>query len=129
MCCLVNIDEGNDVGMMLIKDVPSKSVMQIANEIKERAVKIRPKNGDETHRKRMGLLKLLPPFLIAIIYRLSIFLTSHLNINIPMMGLTRDALGSMIVTSVGNFGYIDASTSFFGSTGQWILLTVNAVHE
>jgi pyruvate dehydrogenase E2 component (dihydrolipoamide acetyltransferase) len=77
----------------------------------------------------MGLLKLLPGFLIAIVYKLSIFLTSHLNIDVPMLGLTRDALGSMIVTSVGGFGYIDAYTSFFQSTGQWILLTVNAVHE
>jgi hypothetical protein len=77
----------------------------------------------------MGLLKLLPTFLVAIVYKLSIFLTSHLNIDIPGMGLTKDALGSMIVTSVGGFGYIDAYTSFFGSTGQWILMTVNAVHE
>jgi pyruvate dehydrogenase E2 component (dihydrolipoamide acetyltransferase) len=129
VCCLVNIDDGNDVGMMLVKDVPSKTVMQIAQEIKERASKIRPKDGDETHRKRMGLLKLLPAFLIAIIYKVSIFLTSHLNIDVPMMGLTRDALGSMIVTSVGNFGYKDAYTSFFGTTGQWVLMTVNAVHE
>ena len=35
----------------------------------------------------------------------------------------------MIVSSVGNFGYIDAYTSFFQGVGQWILLTVNAPHE
>ena len=28
--CLVNIDDGNDVGMMLVQDVPAKSVSQIA---------------------------------------------------------------------------------------------------
>lgn len=127
--CLVNIDDGNDVGMMLVKDVPSKSIMEIAEEIRSRGQSIRPKDGDDNHKKRMGLLKILPSFLISIIYKLSIFLTSHFNVDIPMLGLTRDALGSMIVTSVGNFGYIDAYTSFFGSTGQWILLTVNAVHE
>ena len=115
--------------MMLVKDVPSKSIIQIAKEIKKRSEKIRPKDGDDNHKQRMKLLKLLPTFLVAIVYKLSIFLTSHLNIDIPGMGLTKDALGSMIVTSVGSFGYIDAYTSFFGSTGQWILLTVNAVHE
>lgn len=77
----------------------------------------------------MGLLKFLPTFLVAIVYKLCIFLTSHLNIDIPSLGLTKDALGSMIVTSVGSFGYINAYTSFFGTTGQWALLTVNAVHE
>jgi pyruvate dehydrogenase E2 component (dihydrolipoamide acetyltransferase) len=29
VCCLVNIDDGNDVGMMLVKDVPNKNVFQI----------------------------------------------------------------------------------------------------
>jgi pyruvate/2-oxoglutarate dehydrogenase complex dihydrolipoamide acyltransferase (E2) component len=127
--CLVNIDGGEDVGMMLVKNADSKSVVQIGEEIREAGKKIRPKDGDETHKKRMGLLKLLPSFLISVLYHTSIFLTSHLGVNIPGMGLQKDALGSMIVTSVGTFGYIDAYTSFFGSTGQWILLTVNAVHE
>ncbi len=129
MSCLVNIDGGNDVGMMLIKDAATKGVLQIGKEIREGGRRIRPKEGDDNHKKRMGLLKLLPSFLISVLYHVSIFLTSHLGINIPGMGLQKDALGSMIVTSVGNFGYIDAYTSFFGSTGQWILLTVNAVHE
>jgi len=66
--------------------------------------------------------------LIAILYRTNIFLTSHLGVNIPGMGLQKDGLGRMIITSVG-FGYIKADTSFFGSTRQWIKLTVNAVHE
>ncbi len=129
VCCLVNIDDGNDVGMMLVKDVPNKTVYEIGHEIKTNGRKIRPKDGDETHKRRMSLIKILPSFLISILYKLSIFLTSHLGVNMPFMGLTKDSLGSMIVTSVGNFGYIDAYTSFFGSTGQWILLTVNAVHE
>jgi hypothetical protein len=77
----------------------------------------------------MGLLKHLPTFLIGIVYKLSIFLTSHLGVNIPWMGLNKDIMGSMIVTSVGPFGYIDASTSFFGTTGQWIIMTVNACHQ
>ena len=35
----------------------------------------------------------------------------------------------MIVSSVGNFGFNDACTSFFGTVGQWVIMTVNAVHE
>lgn len=38
-------------------------------------------------------------------------------------------MGAVIVSSVGNFGYIDAYTAFFGTIGQWILLTVNTPHE
>lgn len=77
----------------------------------------------------MAALNYLPSFIIAIIYKFSIFVTSHLGVSIPWMGLEKDVMGAMIVTSVGAFGYIDAYTSFFGTTGQWILMTVNAVHE
>ena len=38
-------------------------------------------------------------------------------------------MGAMIVTSVGNFGYIDSYGTFFRTTGQGVCLTVNAVHE
>ena len=62
------------------------------------------------------------------VFKFSIFITSYFGVNIPFLGLKKDALGAMIVTSVGNFGYIDAYTSFFGTIGQWILLTVNAIH-
>lgn len=74
-------------------------------------------------------MKILPSFLIGIVIKLSIFLTSHFGINIEWMGLTKDIMGSIIVTPVGNFGYIDASTCFFGTTGQWLLMTVNACHQ
>jgi hypothetical protein len=90
---------------------------------------LKPKGGDQNHKKRMGLLNILPSFLIAILYKLCVFLTSYLGVNIPALGLEKDAFGAMIVTSVGMFGYIDAYTSFFGTVGQWILLTINAAHE
>lgn len=74
-------------------------------------------------------MKILPSFLIHVLYEVSIFLSSYLGLNIPSLGLERDALGAMIVSSVGNFGFVDAYTSFFGTVGQWILLTVNASHD
>lgn len=74
-------------------------------------------------------MKILPSFLIYILYETSIFLSSFLGLNIPSLGLEKDPLGAVIVSSVGNFGFVDAYTSFFGTVGQWILLTVNAAHE
>jgi len=47
----------------------------------------------------------------------------------PRIGLYKNVLGSTIVTSVCSFGYIDANTSFFSSTGQLVLPAGNAVHE
>jgi hypothetical protein len=42
----VNIDDGSDVGMMLVKDVPNKTVFEIGSEIRAGGKKIRPKDGD-----------------------------------------------------------------------------------
>jgi hypothetical protein len=81
------------------------------------------------HQKRMGLMRILPSFLIYVLYETGIFLSSFVGLNIPSIGLEKDPMGAMIVSSVGNFGFVDAYTSFFGSVGQWILLTVNAAHE
>ena len=77
----------------------------------------------------MGLLSILPSFLIALVYKASIFFTSFFGVNIPSLGLQKDQMGAIIVSSVGGFGYIDAYTAFFGTVGQWILLTVNNIHQ
>lgn len=127
--CLIDIDDGNDVGMTLVKDVSNKSVEEISNFLKEEAKTIKPKGGDIVHKKRMSLLHILPSYLIAVLLDVVWFLSSHLSINIPSLGLNRDSLGAMIVTPVGTQGYRDAYAPFFGSTGQWMIMTVNAAHK
>ena len=126
---MVNVDGINDVGFILIRDIPSKSMAEIGEEIRHKSKKLRPRGGDELHQKRMGIMKYLPSFLTIVLFKVSIFLSSYLGISLPGIGLEKDPMGAMIVSSVGNFGYIDASTAFFGTVGQWILLTVNAPHE
>jgi pyruvate dehydrogenase E2 component (dihydrolipoamide acetyltransferase) len=127
--CMVNVDGGNDVGFMLIKDVPSKSVLDICKEIQTRGKNIRPKGGDEVHKKRGRVYNLLPSFLIGALKVVGVFITSHFGINLNFLGLAKDAFGCVIVTSVGNFGYTDAYGCFVGTTGQAAFVTVNAVHE
>lgn len=90
---------------------------------------MRPKGGDTTHKKRMFISKIFPPFFVTFIYQAGIFITSHLGISLSWFGMHKDAMGAMIVTSVGNFGYIDAYGTFFRTTGQGVCVTVNAVHE
>jgi len=43
MCCLININGGEDVLMMLLKEGDSKSVSQIGKEIDEARKRIRQK--------------------------------------------------------------------------------------
>ena len=119
----------NDVGYFLVKDIPNKSISQIREETRKTARGLKPRGGDENHKKRFGLMKFIPPFVIKILYEVSIFATSFLGIDIPVLGLEKDALGAIIISSVGSFKYKDAYTSFFGTVGQFILLTVNDPYE
>ena len=127
--CLVDIDGGNDVGMVLVRDVASKSVEDICKFVRRRGRELRPEGGDETHKKRMGPLKFMPAVMVAWLYDFIVFVTWHLNVNLPAMGLERDSLGAMIVTPVGSMGFRDAFAPFFRSTGQWMIMTVNAAHQ
>ena len=97
-------------------------------DVRSRAKKVRPRGGDDNHKQRMKLMHFLPPFLIRVLYEVSIFLTSFLGVDVPSVGLEKDGLGSIIISSVGNFGFKNAYTSLFGTVGQWCLLTVNAPH-
>lgn len=89
---------------------------------------MRPKGGDKAHKKRMFITRMFPAFFVTFLYQAGIFITSHLGINLSWFGMHKDAMGAMIVTSVGNFGYIDSYGTFFRTTGQGVCLTVNAVH-
>jgi hypothetical protein len=113
--CLVNSDGVEDVAIILVKEADSDSVAQIAEGICEAGKGIRLKTVS-THKKRVDLLKLLPSFLIAILDHTLPHLTPWSQY--PRIVVQKDALGSMIVTSVGGFGYIDVYNSFFGSTGS-----------
>lgn len=57
---------------MLVKGVDNKGVVQISEEIHDAG-----KEGNNTHKKRLGPLKILPSFLIVITYYMSIFLSSQ----------------------------------------------------
>lgn len=77
----------------------------------------------------MFITRIFPAFFVTFLYQAGIFITSHLGFNLSWFGMHKDAMGAMIVTSVGNFGYIDSYGTFFRTTGQGVCLTVNAVHE
>jgi hypothetical protein len=126
---MVNVDGGNDVGVMIIKDVPNKTVLEICREIQMQGSRIRIKGGDEIHRKRGRIYELLPSFLLGALKVVGLFLNSHLGINIKSIGLTNETLGCILVTSVGSFGYKNAYGCLAGTTGQAAFITVNAAHE
>lgn len=58
-------------------------------------------------------MKYLPAFVVGMLSRVSMVLTGYFGINLPELGLKKDALGAIVVTSVCNLGFQNAYALFF----------------
>lgn len=97
------VASGHDLSGVKIANVPGKSVLEVATELRERSQAM--KRGDDrdfTRTKR--LMDGLPPALLRGALRVSAFLTEDLGLDLPPLALRREPFGSAMVTSVGMFG-------------------------
>jgi pyruvate dehydrogenase E2 component (dihydrolipoamide acetyltransferase) len=104
--------EGNrDLSGARIEGADRKSLVELAQEIRERAGRIR--NGaDQSYKKSRSMLKAVPWWLARPATWMSDVLVNELHVDLPKQGMPRDPFGSAIVTSVGMFG-IDAAFAPF----------------
>lgn len=93
-------DQKPDLSGTKIESCDTKSLTQIAAELKEKSEKIRQKK-DPQFQKTLKLLNVVPALLLSWIIRLMAFLIHNLGINLPKIGLPVDPFGSAMVTSVG----------------------------
>lgn len=96
-------DEKPDLSGVKINECDKKSLQTIAQELKNRSVEVRKKT-DKHFRSTLGLLKIIPDFLLAAFLRFMSFLMYDLGIVAPKLGLIDDPFGSAMVTSVGPLG-------------------------
>lgn len=104
---LVQIGEGENLGKVKVENINTKTLAQVAQELRESALKLR-KGKDENFKKNNLAIKLLPgiilkPFLLFVGY-----LCSAIGVNAKFLGLEAFPFGSCIVTSVGMFGLEEA---------------------
>lgn len=98
---LVALEEGADLAKAKVDDLDKKSLVELAEELKALATKLRA-GKDETFEKSKGMIRLLPTWLLRPILAFTGWVTSSLGIN--MQGLGAFPFGSCVVTSVGMFG-------------------------
>ncbi len=111
---MVDIDGGKDLAIVLVEDVGSKSVYDIQNFIKSKSSKIKKDKGDTDHKKRTGVAKFLPAFVVAILIKLTTFICHSLGLSIGPLSLKKDQFGAACITSLGMLGFIDATAPFSG---------------
>jgi hypothetical protein len=68
---LVDINEGEDLATVTIDNVDKLKIADICEKARSRAVTIKKNKGDQEHKQRIGTAKLLPPFLIRLLIRIS----------------------------------------------------------
>ena len=123
---IVTADDGRELTGVKITDVDLKSALQIAVELRERCQAI-DEGRDLDLGRTKSMIAALPRWLLRAAIRLSAWLTSDLNVNLPRLGLPRQAFGSAMITSVGMWGVTNAYSPLTSYYRVPVLVLVGAV--
>lgn len=96
-------DENQDLSGAKIDSCDTKTLSQIAKELKIKSQNIRKKN-DPQFKQTLNMINIIPTFLLSFVLRILGILIHNLRVNLPSLGLVQDPFGSAMVTSVGMFG-------------------------
>lgn len=86
-----------------IKNADQKGLVQFAQEVTGKVERVRS-SPEEPLRKSQHRFKKIPWRLVPSVLRLLNWIRYDLNINLSWLGLPKDGLGSVMVTSIGSFG-------------------------
>ncbi|MBI2568285.1 MAG: 2-oxo acid dehydrogenase subunit E2 [Candidatus Schekmanbacteria bacterium] len=99
----VSTDDGQDLSGARIDAADTKSLVEIADEIEQKAKTIR-EGADATYRQSRDLFRRMPWWALRPLLRISDFLVNELHLDLASRGMPRDPFGSAMITSVGMFG-------------------------
>jgi pyruvate dehydrogenase E2 component (dihydrolipoamide acetyltransferase) len=94
---------GQDLSGLTIRQCNTKSIPEIATEMKARIERVR-NQGDPDYKKMKKTMGGLPGFLAGPLLTLSGFLLYTLNIWTSLLGTPRDPFGSVMITNIGSLG-------------------------
>jgi pyruvate/2-oxoglutarate dehydrogenase complex dihydrolipoamide acyltransferase (E2) component len=105
---IVTTDDGKELTGVKIEHADTKSACEISDELDVRRGSIAA-GTDEQFGRTKRMLEVLPRPILRAGIKLSAWLTSDLNVNLPKYGLPRQAFGGAMITSVGMW---DVSTAY-----------------
>jgi len=115
ICFLVGVrnenHDKNDLGFTKVENVPGKSLVEIAQEMRAKSEKILS-GKDEDKNKIENLTRILPTFILKPLATITAFLSNCCGIDVKPLGLNKYAFGGGIITSVGMLGIEDAFAPF-----------------
>ena len=103
--CLVSLEGGKDLSFINVSEADKKSLVEIWNESQSKLDSIRAGDALKMHKKASNPFKLLPSAIGGILMDISSFIAIPLGLDLPMWGLKKHPLGSMVITNVGSGGF------------------------
>ena len=118
--------DGGELTGCKVERADEKSLVEVAEELGSSRTSI-SSGSDETFGKAKRMLDALPPRLLRSAMNLSAWLTSDLDLDLPALGVRRQAFGSAMITSVGMWGISRAYSPLAGYYRVPMLVLVGAV--
>jgi pyruvate/2-oxoglutarate dehydrogenase complex dihydrolipoamide acyltransferase (E2) component len=111
-----------------VKEVDTKSLVEIARELRDGAQAIRERGDAETVRTSRRMAKLPAPIL-SLATRAGAFLTYDMQMDLRKLGIPKDAFGSCMVTNVGVFGIPVGIAPLLPFARVPLIVTMGAVRD
>ncbi|RMG07607.1 MAG: hypothetical protein D6731_23485 [Planctomycetota bacterium] len=100
----VDVEDGKDLSGVVVPDTGSKTVVEVARILRERAERLRS-GGDEQYEKtQKGCVGRLPSFAIRWLLGALTFLEYNLGVTPTFLGARPEPFGTVMVTNVSSFG-------------------------
>jgi pyruvate dehydrogenase E2 component (dihydrolipoamide acetyltransferase) len=121
-------DDGKELSGFVVDKADEKSLEQIIDEVKTKALAIR-RNEDAQFKKTKSTFKSIPAALMHFVLNLMSFLLYTLNLDLTGVGLPRDPFGSVMITSIGSLGLDMAYAPLVPYSRVPLLLAVGAIRD
>jgi pyruvate dehydrogenase E2 component (dihydrolipoamide acetyltransferase) len=125
---IITTSGGGELTGVKIDSADTKSAVQIAIELEQRRHEL-DAGLDETFGRTKALMQLMPRPVLRQAMRLSAWLTSDLNVDLPRFGLPRQAFGAAMVTSVGMWSVSSAYSPLAAYYRVPVLVLVGTVES
>lgn len=125
---IVSTDDGDNLTGVKVADADSKTVWQLAEEVRTTSAVARA-GEDEAFGRVRRLLDVLPRWLLRPAINAGAWLTSDLDLDLPRLGLRRESFGGAMITSVGMWGVTRAYSPLASYYRVPVLVLVGAVTQ
>lgn len=103
VCVAAKLDGGRSLAAIRVRDPHLKPLAELAREIRADVAHHRSGEESRTNRNKYGLSRIPWPFRRPVV-RLLTSVVNGLGWELPGLGLTHDAFGSILLSNIGTFG-------------------------